>query len=63
MLDDFVLSRARRTPARVCFVPTASADSHSARAYRVEAREGRVSEQVLSTRFLGAAADAREATS
>jgi peptidase E len=27
LLDDFVLSLARRTPARVCFVPTASADS------------------------------------
>jgi dipeptidase E len=36
LLDDFVLSRARRTPARVCFVPTASADSHTyvARFYR-----------------------------
>ena len=29
LLDDFVLSLARRQPARVCFVPTASADSHS----------------------------------
>jgi dipeptidase E len=27
LLDDFVLSLARRHPARVCFVPTASADS------------------------------------
>jgi peptidase E len=27
LLDDFVLSLARRTPARVCFIPTASADS------------------------------------
>lgn len=27
VLDDFILSLARRTPARVCFVPTASADS------------------------------------
>src|SRR4051794_41606440 len=26
LLDDFVLSRARRTPARVCFVATASGD-------------------------------------
>lgn len=36
LLDDFVLSRARRSPARVCFVPTASADSYSyvARFYR-----------------------------
>jgi peptidase E len=29
LLDDFVLSLARRQPARVCFVPTASADSAS----------------------------------
>jgi len=27
LLDDFVLSLSRRRPARVCFVPTASADS------------------------------------
>src|SRR5215813_13781004 len=27
LLDDFVLSLARQQPARVCFVPTASADS------------------------------------
>lgn len=27
LLDDFVLSLSRRHPARVCFVPTASADS------------------------------------
>ena len=27
LLDDFVLSLAQRDPARVCFVPTASADS------------------------------------
>jgi dipeptidase E len=27
LLDDFLLSLARRQPARVCFVPTASADS------------------------------------
>jgi peptidase E len=27
LLDDFVLSLARQRPARVCFVPTASADS------------------------------------
>src|SRR5437899_917012 len=27
LLDDFVLSLARRQPARVCFIPTASADS------------------------------------
>ena len=27
LLDDFVLSLSRRQPARVCFVPTASADS------------------------------------
>jgi dipeptidase E len=27
LLDDFVLSLARRQPARVCFVPTASGDS------------------------------------
>ena len=27
LLDDFILSLARRQPARVCFVPTASADS------------------------------------
>jgi dipeptidase E len=27
LLDDFVLSLARRTPARVCFIPTASGDS------------------------------------
>src|SRR5687767_534674 len=26
-LDDFVLSLSRRHPARVCFIPTASADS------------------------------------
>lgn len=36
LLDDFVLSLARRRPARVCFVPTASADapSYVARFYR-----------------------------
>ena len=28
-LDDFVLSLSRRQPARVCFIPTASADSAS----------------------------------
>jgi dipeptidase E len=35
-LDDFVLSLARRQPARVCFIPTASADSapYIARFYR-----------------------------
>ena len=27
LLDDFVLGLSRRKPARVCFVPTASADS------------------------------------
>ena len=27
LLDDFILGRARRQPARVCFVPTASGDS------------------------------------
>ena len=27
LLDDFVLSLARRQPARVCFIPTAAADS------------------------------------
>jgi dipeptidase E len=27
LLDDFVLSLSRRTPARVCFVPTASGDA------------------------------------
>ena len=30
LLDDFVLSLARRQPARVCFLPTASADSANA---------------------------------
>ena len=30
LLDDFVLSLARRRPARVCFLPTASADSANA---------------------------------
>ncbi len=36
LLDDFVLSLARRTPARVCFVPTASGDAPAnvARFYR-----------------------------
>ena len=29
LLDDFVLSLSRRRPARVCFLPTASADSHA----------------------------------
>jgi dipeptidase E len=29
LLDDFVLSLSRRHPARVCFIPTASADSAS----------------------------------
>src|SRR6185503_11202140 len=29
LLDDFVLGLSRRQPARVCFVPTASADSPS----------------------------------
>jgi peptidase E len=28
LLDDFILSLAPRKPARICFVPTASADSH-----------------------------------
>ena len=27
LLDEFVLSLSRRQPARVCFIPTASADS------------------------------------
>jgi peptidase E len=27
VMDDFILSLARRNPARVCFIPTASADS------------------------------------
>ena len=27
LMDDFILSLARRNPARVCFIPTASADS------------------------------------
>jgi dipeptidase E len=27
LLDDFILSLCRRSPARVCFIPTASADS------------------------------------
>src|ERR1044071_9892453 len=27
LLDDFVLGLARRSPARICFVPTASADA------------------------------------
>lgn len=36
LLDDFVLSLSRRQPARVCFLPTASADSatYIARFYR-----------------------------
>jgi dipeptidase E len=36
LLDDFILSLARRDPARVCFIPTASADSphYIARFYR-----------------------------
>lgn len=36
LLDDFILSLVRRKPARVCFVPTASADSaaYIARFYR-----------------------------
>lgn len=36
LLDDFILSLARRRPARVCFVPTASGDSAAfvARFYR-----------------------------
>lgn len=36
LLDDFILSLARRQPARVCFIPTASADSatYVARFYR-----------------------------
>jgi peptidase E len=36
LLDDFILSLSRRQPARVCFVPTASADSatYIARFYR-----------------------------
>lgn len=36
LLDDFILSLARRQPARVCFLPTASADSppYVARFYR-----------------------------
>jgi peptidase E len=29
LLDDYILSLARRAPARVCFVPTASGDSES----------------------------------
>ena len=27
LLDDFILALARRQPARICFIPTASADS------------------------------------
>jgi dipeptidase E len=27
LLDEFILSLCRRSPARVCFIPTASADS------------------------------------
>src|SRR5688572_18918447 len=40
LLDDFVLSLARRQPARVCFLPTASADSANAivRFYRAFGR-------------------------
>lgn len=40
LLDDFVLGLARRTPARVCFVPTASGDSEAniARFYRALSR-------------------------
>jgi peptidase E len=36
LLDDFILSLSRRQPARVCFIPTASADSatYIARFYR-----------------------------
>ncbi len=36
LLDDFVLSLSPRTPARVCFIPTAAADAagHVARFYR-----------------------------
>jgi peptidase E len=36
LLDDFILSRAKRAPARVCFIPTASGDSvaYVARFYR-----------------------------
>jgi hypothetical protein len=36
LLDDFVLGLSRRQPARVCFLPTASADAatYSVRFYR-----------------------------
>jgi len=36
LLDDFILSLSRRQPARICFIPTASADSatYIARFYR-----------------------------
>ena len=39
-LDDFVLSLARRQPARICFIPTASADSatYIAKFYRAFVR-------------------------
>jgi dipeptidase E len=41
LLDDFVLSLARRTPARVCFLPTASGDSASYVAQFYRAFSGR----------------------
>ncbi|WXA94847.1 GNAT family N-acetyltransferase [Pendulispora brunnea] len=41
LLDDFVLSLARRSPARVCFVPTASGDfaAYITRFYRAFSRK------------------------
>jgi peptidase E len=41
-LDDFILSRARRQPARICFVPTASGDAatYVVRFYRAFAGRG-----------------------
>jgi dipeptidase E len=48
LLDDFVLSLSRRTPARVCFLPTASGDNPAAVARFYRAFSGRCSASDLT---------------
>ena len=49
LLDDFILSLSRRQPARVCFVPTASADSatYITRFYRAFAQKALATDLTL----------------
>lgn len=50
LFDDFVLSLARRTPARVCLIPTASGDSaaHIVKFYRTFAARCRATDLTLT---------------